>query len=59
MTETTSNQNDTQPDIVPVSHWHGTEYRGEEPAGERFLMTIVPTVLPNGEQAFIVESIDG
>lgn len=133
MTETTSNQHDTQPDIVPVSHWHGTEYRGEEPTGERFLMevvdkrkqsgqlfvdvgaedgdiddiltasfeisnlpgsrthtqamhlhfnddemamtvfkqggkyilrpetnvTIVPTVLPNGEHAFIVESIDG
>jgi len=37
-TETTSNQNDTQPDIVPVYHWHGTQYRGEEQADARFLM---------------------
>lgn len=133
MTETTSNQNEAQPDIVPVSHWESTSYKGELPAGDRFLMevvdkreqtgqlfvdvgaedgdiddiltasfeisnlpgsrthtqamhlhfnddemamtvfkqggkyilrpetnvTIVPTVLPNGEHAFIVESIDG
>lgn len=133
MTETTSSQDQAPPDIVPVSHWGSTDYRGEIPAGDRFLMevvdkreqcgqlyidvgaedgdtndiltasfeisnlpgsrahtqamhlhfndnamamtvfkqgdkyilrpetnvTILPTVLPNGELAFIVESIDG
>ena len=133
MPETTSSQDQSPPDIVPVSHWESSDYRGELPAGERFLMevvdkreqsgqlfidvgaedgdiddiltasfensnlpgsrthtqamhlhfnddemamtvfkqgdkyilrpetnvTIVPTVLPNGEHAFIVESIDG
>lgn len=133
MTETTSSQDQAPPDIVPVSHWGSTDYQGEIPAGDRFLMevvdkreqcgqlyidvgaedgdtddiltasfeisnlpgsrthtqamhlhfndnamamtvfkqgdkyilrpetnvTILPTVLPNGELAFIVESIDG
>ncbi len=133
MTETTSSHDQAPPDIVPVSHWGSTDYRGEIPAGDRFLMevvdkreqcgqlyidvgaedgdtddiltasfeisnlpgsrthtqamhlhfndnamamtvfkqgdkyilrpetnvTILPTVLPNGELAFIVESIDG
>jgi hypothetical protein len=133
MTETTSSPDQAPPDIVPVSHWGSTDYRGEIPAGDRFLMevvdkreqcgqlyidvgaedgdtddiltasfeisnlpgsrthtqamhlhfndnamamtvfkqgdkyilrpetnvTILPTVLPNGELAFIVESIDG
>lgn len=49
MTETTSHQNETQPDIVPVSHWHGTEYRGEEPAGERFLMEVVDKRKQSGQ----------
>lgn len=59
MTETKSNQHDTQPDINLGSHWHGTEYRGEEPAGERFLMELVDKRKQSGQLFVDVGAEDG
>lgn len=59
MPETASSQDQSPPDIVPVSHWESSDYRGEEPAGERFLMEVVDKRKQSGQLFVDVGAEDG
>ena len=59
MPETTSSQDQVQPDIVPVSHWETTEYKGDMPVGERFLMEVVDKRKQSGQLFVDVGAEDG